>query len=92
MSQKERDEGYKAELLLDNPVYKDAMLKVKEAIITAWENAPIRDKDGQNELKLMLKLLKDLDANIKTVAETGKLAKIQIERTKSEYVRSLLGA
>jgi hypothetical protein len=91
MTQKERDDGYKAELLLDNPVYIEAVTKVREAIITAWENAPIRDKDGHNELKLMLKLLKDLDANIKTVAQTGTLAKLQIERTKAERARSLLG-
>lgn len=53
---------------------------VKQAIIDKWETSPIGDKEGQHELRLMRKLLGDLEANIKTAIETGKLARIQIEQ------------
>ena len=78
----EAEKGRQAELLLDNPVYQESIEIVRNRIISSWESSPIRDKEGQHELKLMLKLLLDLTANIKLVAETGKLAKIQIEREK----------
>jgi hypothetical protein len=90
--EKDADRGRQADLLLDNPIYKEAFLAVREAIITQWEMTPIRDKEGQHELKLMLKLLKDLEANIRTVAATGKLARLDIQKSMSQKVKSLLAA
>lgn len=72
--------GALAANVLDNEVYKEAFATVRNGIISAWENAPIRDKDGQGELKLMLKLLNDVQKNIENVMQTGKMAKIMIER------------
>lgn len=71
-----------AKFLLDNPIYQEAIEGVRSAIITAWSNAPIRDVDGQHELKLMLKLLTDLENNILRAVNDGKLAQIEIERQK----------
>ena len=53
---------------------------VRTAILDKWEKSPVSDKDGQHELRLLIKLLTDLEGNIKTTIETGKLASIQIER------------
>lgn len=72
--------GEIAASLLNNEIYKEAVASVHDGIVHAWSNSPIRDKEGQNELRLMLKLLTDLQRNIETVMQTGKLAKIQIER------------
>lgn len=72
--------GVLAESLLGNELYKESWQEVRSAIIQAWEKAPIRDKEGQNELKLMLKLLTDVKKNVEQVVSTGKMAKIQIER------------
>lgn len=80
--EKEAERGRQAELLLDNPIYRESIEAVRTAIIAQWQACPIRDKEGQHELKLMNKLLNDLVANINTVAETGRLAKLQIEREK----------
>lgn len=85
MSQKEAEQGRQAELLLDNPIYQESIETVRTAIVDTWANCPIRDKEAQHELKLMLKLLNDLTANIKQVAETGKLAKLQIEQEKRTF-------
>lgn len=78
MSEKEIQDGTRAEYLMDEMRPYFDMLR--DAIIKQWESCPVRDKDGQNELKLMRKLLNDLEGNIKTVVDTGKLAKVQIER------------
>lgn len=76
----EQQRGEQARMLLDNPIYTETMQSVRDGIIQAWENAPLRDKEGANELKLMLKLLGDVQRNIETVMQTGKMAQIQIER------------
>lgn len=86
----EAERGRQAELLLDNPIYQESITTVRNVIVSSWENSPIRDKEGQHELKLMLKLLNDLTQNIKLVAETGKLAKLQIEREK-KGIKSFFG-
>lgn len=86
---KEVERGLIAQSLLENPIYVESVQAVRDAIITQWENSPIRDKEGQHELKLMLKLLGDLQHNIKTVMDTGKLAKVQIEREKNGFLKAV---
>lgn len=78
--QQEVSDGGRAEALLKNETFQKAFSEVRQAIIAAWEKAPIRDTEGQQQLKLMLKLLKDLEANIKTVVQTGQLASLQISQ------------
>lgn len=72
--------GQDAEQLLEHPVFKEALASVRAGIINTWADAPLRDKEGAHELKLMLKLLGDLELNIKRTVDTGKMAKIQLER------------
>jgi hypothetical protein len=71
-------QGQNAERILnDASPYFDM---VEAAILDAWKKSPVADEKGQHELRLMLKLLGDLKANIKTAIDNGKLAKVQIER------------
>ncbi len=79
-SASEAQRGMLAAQVLDNEIYKEAIQSVREGIIQKWEAAPLRDKEGANELKLMLKLLGDVHRNIEAVMTTGKMASIQIER------------
>ena len=72
--------GELAASVLDNPIYAESWELVRAGIIAAWENAPIRDKEGQNELKLMLKVLGDVRKTVEQTMQTGKLARIQIEQ------------
>lgn len=76
----EAQKGHEAEQLLEHPVFKEAIAAVRAGIINTWAEAPLRDREGAHELKLMLKLLNDVEANIKRVVDTGKMAGIQLER------------
>ena len=76
----EQRRGELASHVLDNPIYQESWQSVRSGIISAWETCPIRDKEGQGELKLMLKLLTDVQRNLEAVTSTGKMAEIQIER------------
>ena len=72
--------GHEAKMLLENKLYKEAISGLRENIITSWRNAPVRDRDGMHELKLMDKLLTDIERYIKQIADTGKMADIQLEK------------
>ena len=52
---------------------------VEDAITDKWKQSPVTDTEGQAKLRLMLKLLGDLQANINETIQTGKMAKIQLE-------------
>ena len=75
----EAAKGTKARLLLESEIYKEAFTKTRQAIMDTWASSPIRDAEGQHELRLMLKLLDDVNGYIVSVANTGKLAQAQIE-------------
>ncbi len=86
---KELDRALLAKQLVENPIYIEAMNALRDGIIAQWENCPIRDTEGQHELKLMLKLLNDLQLNISRVIDTGKLAEIEIERKRKMSVTNI---
>ena len=75
--------GARAKAVLDSDIYIEAFDSVRKAIFDKWESCPIRDKDGQHELKIMLKLLKDVDGYLRQVADTGKMASIQLEQDRT---------
>lgn len=84
---RESERGLKARQLMDNPIYKEAVGVVRQAIFDKWAESPVADRDGQHELRLMLKALDMIVTHIKDVAETGKLADTQIEQEKSRAAR-----
>lgn len=72
--QSDVDRGQHAERLLKDPLLSQSFELVREAIIAKWEATPLRDRDGAHELKLMLKLLGDVRANLEQALTDGKLA------------------
>ena len=76
----ELNRAEQARQLLNNEMYVTAVDAVRQAIIDKWITAPMRDIEGQHELKLMLKLLGDVTGYIQTAIETGKMAQIQLEQ------------
>lgn len=68
----DKDRPAKARRLLEDPVFQEAFAGVEKAIHEKWAGTPLRDKDGAHELRLMLKLLRDVRKNIERVAQEGK--------------------
>ena len=62
-----------AEQLLANPEFTKAFEAVRQALLDRFEECPVRDIDGQHEIKLMLKLLGDVKANLQSVIDSGKV-------------------
>jgi hypothetical protein len=78
--QAELDQAVRAEKLLNDDTLTQAFTDVRQAIIDKWEATPLRDKDGAHELKLMLKLLSDVRANLEQAVSNGKLAAEELKR------------
>lgn len=72
--------GARAEKLLQDPMLSEAFSLVREAIISKWERTPMRDLEGAHELKLMLKLLGDVRANLEQAVSDGKLAAEELKQ------------
>lgn len=68
-----------AKELIENEQFKACFNDIRAGIIEKWRSCPVRDIDGQHELKLMDKLLSEIEAYFKQIIETGKMAEIQLE-------------
>lgn len=92
--QEDIQRGLDAKRLMGDPALVRAFDDIRAAITDKWANSPIRDKDGQYELRLMMKLLGDLRANLEQAIADGHMAgeelKINEQRkSPSEKLRSL---
>lgn len=74
------DRTNKAKVILDNPLYQESFDLVRQAIHEQWEATPVRDHEGAHELKLMLKLLGDVRANLERAIADGKIAALELDR------------
>lgn len=84
----EVQQGYKAKELLENEIFKAAIENIRAGIVEKWRSCPIRDREGAHELKLLDKLLGDLEGYVKQVADSGKMAEIQLDsERKMELVK-----
>ena len=74
--------GNRAQRLLEDEILTKAFDDVRLAIIERWENAPIRDVEGQHELKLMLRILSDVRGNLELAVHNGKLVAEELRMQK----------
>jgi hypothetical protein len=74
------DRAAKAKAALANPAIAEAFENVRKAIHDAWEAAPVRDVEGQQILRLQLKLLGDVRANLEAAIADGKIAAAEVDR------------
>jgi len=71
--------GEQAAVILENPVYQEAIQKVKDNIVTSMTTSPLGDEKTHNRLVIALQLLNQIDKQLTDVMNTGKLAKLQTD-------------
>ena len=74
--------GEQASKVLDNPVYQNAIERVRENIVVSMTNSPLGDEKTHNRLVIALQLLNQINKQLTDVMQTGKLAAIQTDRPK----------
>lgn len=80
---KQMEQGAKAKAFLQAETWINAKTAVRAALVEAWENCPIRDREGAHELKLMLKLLRDLEGHMQKAVDDGKFAAEELKKDKT---------
>ena len=72
--------GEQAAQILENPVYIDAIAKVRENIVSSMTSSPLGDDKTHNRLVIALQLLNQINKQLTDVMQTGKLAAIQTDK------------
>jgi hypothetical protein len=78
------DRAQKAERILNDPEFIAAFDATRQAIFDQIERTPIRDDEGLKHLRICLKLLADVKANIVAVLNDGKIEEFRIEQQKRD--------
>ena len=69
--------GERANEVLENPLFKEAITKVREGIINSMSVSALGDAETHNRLVIAMQLLNQIEKSLKDVVTTGKLAAIQ---------------
>ena len=72
--------GEQASHILENPIYVEAINKVRESLIASMANSPLGDEKTHNKLVIALQLLNQINKQLTDVMQTGKLAAIQTDK------------
>lgn len=82
-------QGFEAEALTSNPAFRQALASLKQGVHDRWAQTPIRDLEGQHELRLMLKLCADFEGNLLEAINNGKFvaADLKIKRSATDAIR-----
>lgn len=67
------------QLLLQNTDLGGAFESVRQALLRKIEECPVRDTEGAEKARLMLKLLRDVRSNLDLAIQDGKVEKLRLE-------------
>ena len=76
-------DGDRAREVLENPAFERAFSTVEAALIERWKDSPARDHEGREKLWDYLYALRQVQAALRNVMETGTLAKKDLEHKNS---------
>ncbi len=71
--------GEQAAQVLDNPLFKESVEKVREGIIRSMATSPLGDSETHNRLVIAMQLLNQIEKQLTDVIQTGKMAAIQTD-------------
>lgn len=73
------DRGAKAKALFDNPMFDEGFAMVRLALLERIENWSLQDPEGAERLRMMLKLLRDVRANVEQAIRDGKVSAFRLD-------------
>ena len=88
-TEEEIRKGEDAQRILESPVYKEALEGVRKGIVNAMADRPMGDDKTHNRLVIALQLLNQIDRNLTTVMQTGKMAVMQVEGNVVHQLRGI---
>lgn len=83
--------GEEAKRIIEHPIFKESVQKVRDGIISAMERSPMGDTHTHNKLCITLQLLKSLEKHLEDVITTGRMAEIQTSESLSQRIKKVAG-
>ena len=80
---KEAERGAKAKSVYEDSFVQEALQAIDGGILDAWKKSPVRDQEGQVQLRLLYKCLHDFKAYFLDAMTTGKMAEVQLKHERS---------
>lgn len=77
--EQDRLRGERAERLLADDMLKECFDKLESEYVTAWKGWPAHDTNGRERIWLAVQVLGKVKGNLRSIAESGKLAKAEID-------------
>jgi hypothetical protein len=71
--------GEQASVVLENPLFKEAVDKVRDGIIDSMARSPLGDAETHNRLVIAMQLLNQIEKQLKDVIATGKMSAMQTD-------------
>jgi hypothetical protein len=71
--------GEQASVVLENPLFKEAVDKVRDGIIDSMARSPLGDAETHNRLVIAMQLLNQIEKQLKDVIATGKMSTMQTD-------------
>jgi hypothetical protein len=71
--------GEQAAQVLDNPLFKESVEKVREGIIRSMATSPLGDSETHNRLVIAMQLLNQIEKQLTDVMATGKMSAMQTD-------------
>ena len=66
----------RAKALLDDPLLDEAFAVLKEDLMNSWAHSGSTDLEARESIWLAIRLLDKIDSHIKSIVETGHMAKM----------------
>ena len=79
----EATRGQRAVELMADELIVEAFDILNTRLNDEWASSPVRDTEGRERIWLMKKLLKNVGDHLNEIAQTGKMASIQLEQERT---------
>lgn len=83
----EATRGQRALELMADDLMVEAFGILNTRLTEEWASSPVRDTAGREQIWLMQKLLKSVEGHLSEIAQTGKLAALQLEQERTRLQR-----
>jgi hypothetical protein len=76
---RDRDRANRAQQLLDNDLFNEAITSIERDLMGAWKNSPARDTDGRERCFAAVQQLGKIKDYFQSVLNDGKMAAAQLK-------------
>jgi len=85
---REIDRGQQARIVIDSPIYREAIDGLREQLMSEWRDTTGRDTQGREQLWLAQNLLQRIETHLTQVMQTGQMASMQLQTHRSTLAKA----